>query len=259
MEDITKKCAGLRLSGREGSEVDLSPPKKETGFVFVGKFCAKRRVNLESVARVLRTVWRTEKNFEVSDMGENKVLFLFQKEKDMDRVLLLSPWSFDKYLLVLHKLGVGEVVNKLKFNEASFLVQIHGFPTMCQTRDVGVRIGDSLGRVEKVEVDDKGFCLGNYLQIRVSMDISMPLCRGLDRVQWPQLVVASKYEGRKEYKEIEGEGSTIEGQLISSRREVAAAVIHGAQGSDDVAMYRAEVATLEALERSGEIRILRNP
>lgn len=122
MEDITKKCAGLRLSGREGSEVDLSPPKKETGFVLTGQFCTKRRVNLELVARVLRTVWKTEKNFEVSDVSENKVLFLFQKEEDMDRVLLLNPWSFDKYLLVLHKLGVGDVVNKLKFNEASFWV-----------------------------------------------------------------------------------------------------------------------------------------
>ena len=43
-------------------------------------------------------------NFEVSDVGENKVMFLFQQEEDLDRVLMLSPWSFEKYLLVLHKL-----------------------------------------------------------------------------------------------------------------------------------------------------------
>ena len=49
-------------------------------------------------------------NFEVSDLGENKVMFLFQKKDDMDRVLFLSPWSFDKYLLVLHKLVYGEAV-----------------------------------------------------------------------------------------------------------------------------------------------------
>ena len=56
MEDITKKCAGLRLSEREGSEVDLSLPKKGVGWVLAGKFCTKRRVNPESVARVLKTV-----------------------------------------------------------------------------------------------------------------------------------------------------------------------------------------------------------
>ena len=158
--------------------MDLSLPEREAGWVLAGKFCTKRRVNLESVARVLKTVWKTENNFEVSDVGENKALFLFQKEEDMDRVLMLSPWSFDKYLLVLHKLGVGEAVNQLKFNEAAFWVQIHGLPTMSQTKDVGLRIGESLGRLEKVDVDDKGFCLGNFLRIRVSIDISTPLCRG---------------------------------------------------------------------------------
>ena len=52
MDDIKNMCAGLRLSGREGSRVDLSPPKKEIGFVLAGKFCTNRRVNLESVVKI---------------------------------------------------------------------------------------------------------------------------------------------------------------------------------------------------------------
>ena len=178
MDDIANKCARLKLSDIEECEVDLTPPTTETGHVLAGKFCTKRRVNLESVARVLKAVWRTEKNFEVCDMGDNKVLFCFEEARDLDRVLLLSPWSFDKYLVVLHKLAVGEAVNKLKFQRASFWVQIHGLPTMNQTREVGLRIGGILGEVEKVDVDEKSFCLGGYLRIRVSMGITQPLCRG---------------------------------------------------------------------------------
>lgn len=113
MDEIATKCAGLRLSKKEESEVDLMPPVKETGHVLVGRFCMKRRVSLELVARVLRSVWRTMKNFKVCDMGENKVLFLFEDENDLDRVLLLSPWAFDKYLVLLHKLGAGEAANKI--------------------------------------------------------------------------------------------------------------------------------------------------
>ena len=67
------------------------PPMTETWHVLAGKFCTKRRVSLESVTRVLKSVWRTEKNFEVSDMGDNKVFFRFEEAKDLDRVLLLSP------------------------------------------------------------------------------------------------------------------------------------------------------------------------
>lgn len=94
-EDITTRRASLKLSAIEGNDVDLSPPGEENRHVVAGKFCTKRRVNLESVARVLKLVWKTERNFEVCDMGENKVLFKFEKREDMDRVLLLSPWLFD--------------------------------------------------------------------------------------------------------------------------------------------------------------------
>ena len=67
--------------------------------------------------------------------------------------------------MVLHKLRTGEAVNKLKFHRASFWVQIHRLPTMNQTREAGLRIGGILGEVEKVDVDEKGFCLGGYLRI----------------------------------------------------------------------------------------------
>lgn len=178
MDDISTKCVALRLSEREESEVDLIPPVTETGYVLVRKFCMKRRVSLELVARVLKSVWWTEWNFEVCDMGENKVLFQFEDEKDLDRVLLLNPWSFNKYLVVPHKIEVGEAVNKIQFHKVWFWVQIHGLPTMSQMRDAGLHIGSILGQVEKVDVDEKGFCLGGYLRIRVMMDITQPFCRG---------------------------------------------------------------------------------
>lgn len=49
---------------------------------------------------------------------------------------------------------------------------------MCQIKEVGMSIDATLGEVEKVDANEKGFCLGSYLRIRVSLDVSMPLCRG---------------------------------------------------------------------------------
>ena len=43
---------------------------------------------------------------------------------------------------------------------------------------MGIRIGATLGEVEKVDANEKGFCLGSYLRIRVGLDASMPLCQG---------------------------------------------------------------------------------
>ena len=178
MEEITNRCAKLKLSLKEDVEVAIHAPMPKEGPVLIGKFCTKRKINLESVARVLRSVWRAKHNFEVSDLGENKVMFLFQSKDDMDRVLLLNPWSFDKYLLILHKMVRGEAVKDIKFNRSPFWIQIHGLPTMCQTKEVGISIEATLGEVVKVDANGEGFCLGNCLRIRVILDVSMPLCRG---------------------------------------------------------------------------------
>ena len=178
MDAITTKCANIKLSEKERSEVDLAPPGVDKGLVIVGKFYTKRRVNLEAIGRALRSVWRTKQDFEVSDLGENRVLFSFQTKEDLDRVLLQGPWSFDKYILLLHKLKVGETVSSLTFHEASFWVQIHGLPTLSQTREAGLSIGGILGKVEKVDVGDNGVNLGCFLRIRVTLDISQPLIRG---------------------------------------------------------------------------------
>ena len=77
MDAITNKCVNLKLLEREGSEVDLAFLGVDQGLVLVGKFCTERRVNLEAIRWALRSVWRTKRDFEVSDMGENRVLFLF--------------------------------------------------------------------------------------------------------------------------------------------------------------------------------------
>ena len=205
MDAIMTKCANIKLSERERSEVDLAPPGVDQGLVLAGKFYTKRRVNLEAIGRALRSVWRTKRDFEVSDLGENRVLFLFQIKKDLDKVLLQGPWSFDKYILLLHKLKVGESVSSLTFHEATFWVQIHGLPTLSQTREAGLSIGGILGKVEKVDVGDKGLNLGCYLRIRVTMDISQSLI-------WGRLVCMEGSESR--WVELKYERYTIKAALL---------------------------------------------
>ena len=49
---------------------------------------------------------------------------------------------------------------------------------MSQTKEVGTSIRETLGVVEKVDADDKGFSIGGFLRVRVSVNITEPLCRG---------------------------------------------------------------------------------
>lgn len=112
MEEISNMCAGLKLSDKESSEIDIVPPIQNAGFILAGKFYTKRRINMESVAQVLKTIWKTKRNFEVYDLGENKALFQFEKRDGLEKIVSLGPWSIDKYLLLLHKVEAGEFGEK---------------------------------------------------------------------------------------------------------------------------------------------------
>ncbi|KAK7848774.1 hypothetical protein CFP56_004463 [Quercus suber] len=126
MEDLSRRCEKLKLSEHEGDEVDIDVQEATEGWILAGKFLTKRRINIEAVVKALKPIWKTSENFEVQDASDNTVLFLFQNEEDMERVLWSSPWSFDKYLVVLQKFETGDSVSTMSFYRAPFWVQIHG-------------------------------------------------------------------------------------------------------------------------------------
>ena len=178
MEEISKRCERLKLTEHEAEQVELDDEEVLEGWVLAGRFLSKRRINLEAVVKALKPIWKTSENFVVQDIGDNATLFIFQNEEDLNRVLKASPWSFDKYLLVFHKLGKGDSASSITFNRSFFWIQVHGLPMRMQTKEVAEKIAGQLGPIEKVDVGSRGFSLGKYLRLRVSIDISKPLCRG---------------------------------------------------------------------------------
>ena len=158
--------------------MDLDVKEVTEGWVLASKFLSKRRINSEAVVKALKPIWKTTENFKIQDARDNITLFLFQKEEDMNRVLWASPWSFDKYLLVLQKLGKGDSVSSLSFDRTPFWIQIHGLPMRMQTTEVAKKITSLVGVIEKVDVGPRGFSVGKYLRLHLTIDISKPLCRG---------------------------------------------------------------------------------
>ena len=81
--------------------MDLTRNKKVGKWVLAVKFLTRRIVNIEAVAQTFRPLWRTRREFEVSDAGNNVVLFDFMLEADVEKVLMGEPWSFDRHIVVL--------------------------------------------------------------------------------------------------------------------------------------------------------------
>ena len=122
MEDLTKSWTKLSLTEKERDKLDLSKRKKSHGFVLVAKFYTRRSVNLEAVAKTFRPLWRTKHRFEVSDAGDNRLLFVFKTVEDVEKVLLGEPWSFDRHIVVFQRYDMSTPIDELKFDRVSFWI-----------------------------------------------------------------------------------------------------------------------------------------
>ena len=133
---------------------------------------------MESVARTFKPLWRTDHGFTIRDMNDNKLVFVFEDEADRERVMMGEPWAYDKHLVILKRIEEDEAIKEVEFCETSFWVQLHGLPVRRMNHEVANALGSSLGKIDRVfegEANAKG---GMAMRIRVSMDVTKPLCRG---------------------------------------------------------------------------------
>ena len=68
-------------------------------------------------------------------------------------------------------------IENLMFNKVSFWIQIHNLPYSLLSSEVANSLGATLGEVTlpKDQTEMRG---GNFLRVRVAIDVSEPLCRG---------------------------------------------------------------------------------
>ncbi len=196
MESLEGLWEKFSLSEVEGNMVDLiSTPDQPKSFL-AAKFLTRRTLNVESVARTFKPLWRTDHGFTIRDMNDNRLVFVFEDEADRERVLMGEPWAYDKHLIILQRIEEDEAIDEVQFCETAFWVQMHGLPIRRMNNETVATIGSSLGSIVQGVESGANVDGGTAMRIRVSLDITKPLCRGRkarfekDRETW----IAFRYE-----------------------------------------------------------------
>lgn len=124
------------------------------------------------------------------------LLFIFKDEADLEWVIKQSPWTFDKYLVVLQKPDVDNSIESMSFNSSPFWVQLHNVSLSRMSKENAESIRASIGEVEEEDVPASGQGYGRFLSIRVKVEIRQPLCRGrlVDLGDRDPIWVAFRYE-----------------------------------------------------------------
>ena len=177
MDDLSNRWKSLSLSEKEGPGLALKPDQATTEFSMVAWFLTKRLINLDAIANTFNPLWRTKTGFRMKFIGDHLILFSFDSKEDVDRILAVEPWSFDKHIMVVERYDNVAVVDSSSLNTVAFLVQIHDIPLRFRNRGVAKQICEAMGNV--IQTENPSECDGgSFIQVRVAVNISLPLCRG---------------------------------------------------------------------------------
>ena len=105
------------------------------------------------------------------------LLFEFDLEVDVEKVLQGEPWSFDRHLVILQRFDCCKSIKELEFRVCAFWVQIHDLPFKFKNPEMAEFISEAIGPIIKSNdpVETKG---GTFMHVRVKVDITRPLCQG---------------------------------------------------------------------------------
>lgn len=136
---------------------------------------------MEAITRTFKPLWRADKGFLACNMGDNVILFEFKEKTDLEWVLLLEPWSYDKHLVAFRRLEEDMELESLTFEHAVFWVQIENLPFLSQKREVAESLSATIGEVLRTTSSDAEMGGGRGMRIRVRINITQPLSRGQNR------------------------------------------------------------------------------
>ena len=137
-----------------------------------------RQFNGEALKSTVRHLWAGMGGVRIRDIEDNLFIAVFLNEDDLERVMVQSPWTFDKKLIQIVRFKEDMQPTEVKFSRSAFWIRVINLPIKCMIREVAEDIGNAIGRFIEADLPESGLGWGRYLRVRVEIDVTQPLLRG---------------------------------------------------------------------------------
>lgn len=145
----------------------------------VGKILAERLFAAEVVLEMMKKAWQTRGTLTIKAVGENVFFFQFGNRLDLLKAKAGGPWHVDRNALILTEFDGRLSVGEFEFKRTRIWVRIYELPLSCLTVECAKLLGNTIGRFVEWDKGPGDVVWGSYMRIRVEIDVSQPLMRGL--------------------------------------------------------------------------------
>lgn len=143
----------------------------------LGKLWTEKPYNTYGLFETMKKSWCRTIGMICREMWMNIISFQFHNKIDLDRVLAMEPWQFNKHVLVLSPLSGETQPSKMQFNKTPFWMWVYDVPMVGMTNIILRQIRSHFGEV--LEIDSTtldGFA--KSVRIRVVLHLSKPIKQG---------------------------------------------------------------------------------
>jgi hypothetical protein len=158
----------MQLFDKEMSRISLRKDpiiksKKEAQDSILFKLLTTRPFHFEAFKGSIRALWSGLGGVTVRSIEGNLFMAVFNQKDDMERIVVRSPWTFDKKLILIVRFEGDLQPTEVRFSHAAFWIQVFNLPIKSMIREVGEDIVQEIGRLLEVDVPENGFGEGEYL------------------------------------------------------------------------------------------------
>ncbi|KAE8787260.1 hypothetical protein D1007_38881 [Hordeum vulgare] len=180
-DNVAAMLDRLNLTSQESSALIIEEEDEDypgcPSWAIVGKVLAPNTLHISTIGSVLRLAWGNPRGLEFHPLGPNRFMAEFGCKADKDRVLLGSPWMINTHYILFKEFDPILRPSDVRFDTLSLWAHIMNLPFGFMNDVRGKALASKMGKVEKTDVDDKGRAWGDFLCVRVSVDVNLPLMR----------------------------------------------------------------------------------
>jgi hypothetical protein len=153
--------------------------QKEARWLAIGKVHTTRSFSAAALFEKMKAIWNLSRDPICREAGENLFVFQMHCLGDWKKVVQQGPWTFRGWAVLIEDYDGREDPEKFVFSGLYVWAQIHGIPELYRKVWVVDDLARRVGKTKEVQMAPKLFYEGNYVRVRVLIELDAPLKRAV--------------------------------------------------------------------------------